>query len=92
MNIFRFQAKVNYLNPAHHLCSVQTAGPMEPGQPMPGRMMSGPPSAGPPPGGIPPMMPPRHPGHPNGMCEYKTHPFLLYSLLSKQFNQTSLII
>uniref|UniRef100_A0A8C7XEY2 SWI/SNF related BAF chromatin remodeling complex subunit C2 n=1 Tax=Oryzias sinensis TaxID=183150 RepID=A0A8C7XEY2_9TELE len=46
-------------------------GPMGPGQPMPGRMMSGPPSAGPPPGGMPPMMPPRHPGAPNGMCEYQ---------------------
>lgn len=44
---------------------------MGPGQPMPGRMMSGPPSAGPPPGGMPPMMPPRHPGAPNGMCKYK---------------------
>ncbi|XP_003965875.2 SWI/SNF complex subunit SMARCC1 isoform X1 [Takifugu rubripes] len=42
-------------------------GPMGPGQPMPGRMMPGPPTAGPPPGGIPPMMPPRHPGAPNGM-------------------------
>ncbi|XP_034030237.1 SWI/SNF complex subunit SMARCC1 isoform X2 [Thalassophryne amazonica] len=42
-------------------------GPVAPGQPMPGRMMTGPPSAGPPPGGIPPMMPPRHPGAPNGM-------------------------
>ncbi|XP_051263490.1 SWI/SNF complex subunit SMARCC1 isoform X3 [Dicentrarchus labrax] len=42
-------------------------GPMGPGQPMPGRMMPGPPSAGPPPGGMPPMMPPRHPGAPNGM-------------------------
>ncbi|XP_016893535.1 SWI/SNF complex subunit SMARCC1 isoform X2 [Cynoglossus semilaevis] len=42
-------------------------GPMGPGQPMPGRMMSGPPSGGPPPGGMPPMMPPRHPGAPNGM-------------------------
>ncbi|KAM7421540.1 hypothetical protein PAMA_015601 [Pampus argenteus] len=42
-------------------------GPMGPGQPMPGRMIPGPPSAGPPPGGMPPMMPPRHPGAPNGM-------------------------
>lgn len=42
---------------------------MVPGQPMPGRMMPGPPPAGPPPGGMPPMMPPRHPGAPNGMCE-----------------------
>ncbi|XP_044065508.1 SWI/SNF complex subunit SMARCC1 isoform X1 [Siniperca chuatsi] len=42
-------------------------GPMGPGQPIPGRMMPGPPSAGPPPGGMPPMMPPRHPGAPNGM-------------------------
>uniref|UniRef100_A0A4W6CBI4 SWI/SNF related, matrix associated, actin dependent regulator of chromatin subfamily c member 2 n=1 Tax=Lates calcarifer TaxID=8187 RepID=A0A4W6CBI4_LATCA len=49
--------------PPHH-------GPMGPSQPMPGRMMPGPPSAGPPPGGMPPMMPPRHPGAPNGMCEY----------------------
>uniref|UniRef100_A0A3Q3GTD7 SWI/SNF related BAF chromatin remodeling complex subunit C2 n=1 Tax=Labrus bergylta TaxID=56723 RepID=A0A3Q3GTD7_9LABR len=46
-------------------------GPMGPGQPIPGRMMPGPPTAGPPPGGMPPMMPPRHPGAPNGMCEYK---------------------
>lgn len=45
---------------------------MGPGQPIPGRMMPGPPSAGPPPGGMPPMMPPRHPGAPNGMCEYKS--------------------
>ncbi|XP_019719339.1 SWI/SNF complex subunit SMARCC1 isoform X1 [Hippocampus comes] len=45
----------------------QTAAPMGPGQPLPGRMMAGPPAAGPPPGGIPPMMPPRHPGAPNGM-------------------------
>ncbi|XP_037130629.1 SWI/SNF complex subunit SMARCC1 [Syngnathus acus] len=44
----------------------QTA-PMGPGQPLPGRMMAGPPAAGPPPGGMPPMMPPRHPGAPNGM-------------------------
>ncbi|XP_031135269.2 SWI/SNF complex subunit SMARCC1 isoform X1 [Sander lucioperca] len=42
-------------------------GPMGPGQPIPGRMMPGPPSAAPPPGGMPPMMPPRHPGAPNGM-------------------------
>ncbi|TNN56661.1 SWI/SNF complex subunit SMARCC1 [Liparis tanakae] len=47
-------------------------GPHHPGQtgpmgPMPGRMMSGPPSGGPPPGGMAPMMPPRHPGAPNGM-------------------------
>ncbi|XP_077431852.1 SWI/SNF complex subunit SMARCC1-like isoform X2 [Vanacampus margaritifer] len=42
-------------------------GPMGPGQPLPGRMLAGPPSAGPPPGGMPPMMPPRHPGAPNGM-------------------------
>ncbi|XP_069568036.1 SWI/SNF complex subunit SMARCC1 isoform X3 [Brachyistius frenatus] len=48
----------------HH--PVQT-GPMGPGQPIPGRMLTGPPSAGPPPGGMPPMMPPRHPGAPNGM-------------------------
>ncbi|XP_061530658.1 SWI/SNF complex subunit SMARCC1 isoform X2 [Phycodurus eques] len=41
--------------------------PMGPGQPLPGRMLAGPPTAGPPPGGIPPMMPPRHPGAPNGM-------------------------
>uniref|UniRef100_A0A7N6A1X9 SWI/SNF related, matrix associated, actin dependent regulator of chromatin subfamily c member 2 n=1 Tax=Anabas testudineus TaxID=64144 RepID=A0A7N6A1X9_ANATE len=47
-------------------------GPMGPGQPIPGRMMPGPPSAGPPPGGMPPMIPPRHPGAPNGMCEYKS--------------------
>uniref|UniRef100_A0AAQ5YP06 SWI/SNF related, matrix associated, actin dependent regulator of chromatin subfamily c member 2 n=1 Tax=Amphiprion ocellaris TaxID=80972 RepID=A0AAQ5YP06_AMPOC len=55
--------------PTHH--GGPPPGPMGPGQPMPGRMMSGPPSAGPPPGGMPPMMPPRHPGAPNGMCEYK---------------------
>ncbi|XP_057689883.1 SWI/SNF complex subunit SMARCC1 isoform X1 [Corythoichthys intestinalis] len=48
----------------HH--PAQTA-PMGPGQPLPGRMMAGPPAAGPPPGGMPPMMPPRHPGAPNGM-------------------------
>lgn len=53
------------------ICTFHAAGPMGPGQPMPGRMMSGPPSAGPPPGGMPPMMPPRHPGAPNGMCKYK---------------------
>uniref|UniRef100_A0A673MUN9 SWI/SNF related, matrix associated, actin dependent regulator of chromatin, subfamily c, member 1a n=1 Tax=Sinocyclocheilus rhinocerous TaxID=307959 RepID=A0A673MUN9_9TELE len=41
-----------------------------PGQPMPGRMMPGPPPVGPPQGGMPPMMGPRHPGPPNGMCEY----------------------
>uniref|UniRef100_A0A8C7QC04 SWI/SNF related BAF chromatin remodeling complex subunit C1 n=1 Tax=Oncorhynchus mykiss TaxID=8022 RepID=A0A8C7QC04_ONCMY len=42
-------------------------GPMGgPGQPMPGRMMPG----GPPTGSMPPMMGPRHPGAPNGMCEY----------------------
>ncbi|XP_053743133.1 SWI/SNF complex subunit SMARCC1 isoform X1 [Synchiropus splendidus] len=43
------------------------SGPMVPSQPMPGRMMAGPPSVGPVPGGMPPMMPPRHPGAPNGM-------------------------
>lgn len=37
-----------------------------PGQPMPGRMMGG----APPTGSMPPMMGPRHPGAPNGMCEY----------------------
>lgn len=37
-----------------------------PGQPLPGRMMPG----GPPTGSMPPMMGPRHPGAPNGMCEY----------------------
>uniref|UniRef100_A0A8C7GF31 SWI/SNF related BAF chromatin remodeling complex subunit C1 n=1 Tax=Oncorhynchus kisutch TaxID=8019 RepID=A0A8C7GF31_ONCKI len=45
----------------------QQTGPMGgPGQPMPGRMMPG----GPPTGSMPPMMGPRHPGAPNGMCEY----------------------
>lgn len=53
------------------ICTFNAAGPMGPGQPMPGRLMSGPPTAGPPPGGMPPMMPPRHPGAPNGMCKYK---------------------
>lgn len=57
------------------------SGPMGPGQPMPGRMMPGPPTAGPPPGGIPPMMPPRHPGAPNGMCTSTTHPVMIYSLI-----------
>uniref|UniRef100_A0A674P5J9 Uncharacterized protein n=1 Tax=Takifugu rubripes TaxID=31033 RepID=A0A674P5J9_TAKRU len=55
----------------------QGQGPMGPGQPMPGRMMPGPPTAGPPPGGIPPMMPPRHPGAPNGMCTSTTHPAMI---------------
>lgn len=54
------------------------AGPMVgPGQPMPGRMMSGPPPIGPQQGGMPPMMGPRHPGPPNGMCEYAFHFIIL---------------
>uniref|UniRef100_A0A673MWA7 SWI/SNF related, matrix associated, actin dependent regulator of chromatin, subfamily c, member 1a n=1 Tax=Sinocyclocheilus rhinocerous TaxID=307959 RepID=A0A673MWA7_9TELE len=59
--------------PMHHTMgphhAPQTGQPM-PGQPMPGRMMPGPPPVGPPQGGMPPMMGPRHPGPPNGMCEY----------------------
>uniref|UniRef100_A0A3Q0RR58 SWI/SNF related, matrix associated, actin dependent regulator of chromatin subfamily c member 2 n=1 Tax=Amphilophus citrinellus TaxID=61819 RepID=A0A3Q0RR58_AMPCI len=63
-------------------------GPMGPGQPMPGRMMSGPPSAGPPPGGMPPMMPPRHPGAPNGMCEYKEPPLVMLVVFLNMYKQT----
>ncbi|XP_061737735.1 SWI/SNF complex subunit SMARCC1 isoform X3 [Nerophis ophidion] len=54
----------------HHPMGPHHAGqpaPLGPVQPMPGRMMAGPPTAGPQPGGMPPMMPPRHPGAPNGM-------------------------
>uniref|UniRef100_A0A673MX82 SWI/SNF related, matrix associated, actin dependent regulator of chromatin, subfamily c, member 1a n=1 Tax=Sinocyclocheilus rhinocerous TaxID=307959 RepID=A0A673MX82_9TELE len=56
-------------HPGHPGPMVGPGQPM-PGQPMPGRMMPGPPPVGPPQGGMPPMMGPRHPGPPNGMCEY----------------------
>ncbi|KTF94105.1 hypothetical protein cypCar_00012013 [Cyprinus carpio] len=65
--------------PMHHAMGPHHApqtGPMVgpgqpmPGQPMPSRMMPGPPPVGPPQGGMLPMMGPRHPGPPNGMCEY----------------------